>query len=76
LISLSGRKTEDFYRQNLGAVREVLFEEQKDKKSISGFTDNYIRMETEYREELENHIVQVKLENILPNGNVWGKVME
>jgi threonylcarbamoyladenosine tRNA methylthiotransferase MtaB len=75
LISLSDRKTEDFYRQNLGAVREVLFEEQKDKKSISGFTDNYIRVETEYREELENHIVQVKLGNILPNGNVWGKVM-
>jgi len=76
LIALSDRKTEHFYRQNLGAVREVLFEEQKDKKSISGFTDNYIRVETEYREELENHIVQVKLENILPNGNVWGKVME
>jgi threonylcarbamoyladenosine tRNA methylthiotransferase MtaB len=75
LISLSNRKTEDFYWQNIGTVREVLFEEQKDKKSISGFTDNYIKVETDYHENLENHIVSVKLENILPNGNVWGSVL-
>lgn len=74
LIGLSDRKTEDFYRQHLGIIRPVLFEEQKDKKTISGFTDNYIRVETEYREGMENQIVQVKLENILPNGNVWGFV--
>lgn len=76
LIALSDRKTEDFYRQNLGSVHDVLFEEQKDKKSLSGFTDNYIRVETDYHENLENRIVQVKLENILPNGNVWGTVTE
>lgn len=75
LISLSDRKTEHFYRLNLGTVREVLFEEQKDKKTIAGFTDNYIRVETEFRQELENRIVAVQLENILPNGNVWGRVM-
>lgn len=76
LISLSDRKTEDFYRQNMGTVHEVLFEEQKNKKTISGFTDNYIRIETDYHEHLENHIVSVKLENTLPNGNVWGSVVE
>lgn len=72
LISLSDRKTEDFYRQHLGAIRPVLFEEQKDKRTISGFTDNYIRVETDFQEGMENHIIMVKLENILPNGNVWG----
>jgi threonylcarbamoyladenosine tRNA methylthiotransferase MtaB len=76
LIALSERKTAYFYNQNLGTRREVLFEEQKDKKTISGFTDNYIRIETEYREEFENRIVSVELKNILPNGNVWGKVMQ
>lgn len=75
LITLSNRKTEHFYHQHLGSVREVLFEESKDKKSISGFTDNYIRIETTYLEELENCITSVKLENILPNGNVFGKVV-
>ncbi|MBC8005634.1 MAG: tRNA (N(6)-L-threonylcarbamoyladenosine(37)-C(2))-methylthiotransferase MtaB [Verrucomicrobia bacterium] len=75
LIALSERKTAYFYSQNLGTVRKVLFEEQKDKKILSGFTDNYIRVETDYREELENKIVTVKLESILPNGNVWARVV-
>jgi threonylcarbamoyladenosine tRNA methylthiotransferase MtaB len=72
LIALSNRKTECFYRQNLGSVREVLFEDQKQKKQILGFTDNYIRVETDYHEGMENRILPVKLENILPNGNIWG----
>ncbi len=75
LISLSERKLAHFYRQSLGEVREVLFEESKDKRSISGFTDNYIRVETDYQENLENHIVAVKLEHVLPNGDVWGSVV-
>lgn len=75
LISLSNRKTEYFYFQHLRTVRDVLFEESRGKKSISGFTENYIRVETDYDEKLENSIVRVKLENILPNGNVWGKVV-
>jgi threonylcarbamoyladenosine tRNA methylthiotransferase MtaB len=56
-------------------VHNVLFEESKDKKHISGFTDNYIKVETRYREDLENRIVSVKLENILPNGNILGKMV-
>ena len=76
LIALSDRKTEDFYRQNLGTVHDVLFEEPKNKKTITGFTDNYIRIETNYHENFENHIISVKLENILPNGNVWGTLIE
>lgn len=75
LIALSERKTAYFYTQNLGTVRKVLFEEQKDKKTISGFTDNYIRVETDYRDDLENSIVTVKLEHLLPNGNVWARVV-
>jgi len=76
LIALSDRKTAYFYQQQLGTVHEVLFEEQKDKVSISGFTENYIRIETSYNKALENRIVSVKLENILPNGNVWGSLVE
>jgi len=75
LIALSERKTAYFYSQNLGSIRKVLFEEQKDKKILVGFTDNYIKVETDYNESLENKIVTVKLESILPNGNVWAKVI-
>lgn len=74
LISLSNRKTNYFYQQHLGTIRDVLFEEEKEKKSISGFTDNYIRVETKFQEAMENKILRVKLENILPNGNVWGSI--
>lgn len=76
LIGLSNRKTEDFYRQHLDTIRPVLFEEQKEKKTISGFTDNYIRVETRFQEGMENLIMEVNLENILPNGNVWGNAIE
>ena len=76
LIALSDRKTENFYRQNLGDIREVLFEEQKDHKFISGFTDNYIKVETAYQPDFVNRIGRVKLESILPNGNVWGSVIK
>jgi threonylcarbamoyladenosine tRNA methylthiotransferase MtaB len=75
LIALSERKTAYFYSENLGSIRKVLFEEQKDKKTISGFTDNYIRVETDYSEDLENKIVTVKLEHVLPNGNVRANIL-
>ena len=76
LIALSDRKTENFYRQNLGDIREVLFEEQKDQKFISGFTDNYIKVEIAYQPDFVNRIGRVKLESILPNGNVWGSIIK
>lgn len=76
LIELSNRKLAYFYTQSLGTVHEVLFEEQKDKKVLTGFTDNYVRVEMEYFEELENHIVTVKLEELLANGNVGGSVRQ
>ena len=75
LIALSDRKTELFYHQNLGTVRDVLFEEQKNGKTISGFSDNYIRVESEFRKEMENKIIRVRLENLMPDGNVWGRIM-
>jgi threonylcarbamoyladenosine tRNA methylthiotransferase MtaB len=74
LITLSDRKTEYFYQQNLGTVHQVLFEEQRDKRILTGFTDNYVKVEIPYCDGLENHIVSLRLENVLPNGNVGGTV--
>jgi threonylcarbamoyladenosine tRNA methylthiotransferase MtaB len=75
LIGLSDRKTENFYRQNLGSVREVLFEESKDKKAVSGFTDNYVRVEVPYHADLENRIASVRLLEISATGNIAGEIM-
>lgn len=76
LIALSDRKTEYFYQQNLGTIHQVLFEEQRNKRTLTGFTDNYVKVEIGYCEGLENHIVPVRLESLLPNGNVGGRVVE
>jgi threonylcarbamoyladenosine tRNA methylthiotransferase MtaB len=72
LIHLSDRKLRHFYETHLGTIQDVLFEDPKNKKSISGFTGNYIRVETEYHPELANKIRKVKLESIQPDGHVRG----
>jgi len=39
------------------------------------FTENYIKVEIPFAENLINQIKEVKLKSILPNGNVKGLVM-
>jgi threonylcarbamoyladenosine tRNA methylthiotransferase MtaB len=69
-INLSEKKLRAFYEKNIGKTREVLFESQEDKGKMSGYTDNYIRVDTDFREELINQIRKVRLKSILPNGNM------
>lgn len=70
LKELSDKKHAEFYQKHIGTVQTVLFENQRIKNKIFGFTENYIKVETEYRKELANRIVKVKLERINENGNV------
>jgi threonylcarbamoyladenosine tRNA methylthiotransferase MtaB len=44
---LSEKKKRAFYSQFLGQTRPVLFENHKDKRFLTGFTDNYIKIEVE-----------------------------
>jgi threonylcarbamoyladenosine tRNA methylthiotransferase MtaB len=63
LRNLSYQKLQYFTAQNLGATRKVLFEsakttkEQPDQLMLEGYTDNYIRIETPYREAWSNQII-------------------
>ena len=41
---------------------------------MSGFTENYIKVETSFKEELINALQEVKLQSILPNGHVAVKL--
>jgi len=68
LAILSGKKRRHFYEQHLGQVREVLFEHSKEKGKMSGFTDNYIRIEAPLQESLINTLAPVKLMGIGENG--------
>jgi threonylcarbamoyladenosine tRNA methylthiotransferase MtaB len=69
-INLSEKKLRSFYEKQLGTQQTVLFEEQFKKEKTTGFTENYIKVELNYNEELINQIKKVKLKSILQNGHV------
>lgn len=69
-INLSEKKLRNFYQKNLGTIQTVLFEAQKNGESMSGFTENYIKVETAFNENLVNELKEVKLKSMLPNGHV------
>lgn len=70
LIELSERKLRHFYELNLGSTHKVLFESEHIKGRIFGFTDNYIRVETDYDAQLVNQVRNVRLTAINPGGHV------
>ncbi len=72
---LSEKKRHAFYRQFLGQFREVLFEVNKNKSLMTGFTDNYIKIETPIQEEYLNTIAPVQLMNINDKGHVDANLM-
>ncbi len=69
-INLSEKKLRAFYEKNLGTSQTVLFEEPGGSGKMSGFTENYIKVETDYQKEMINQLVNVNLKSILMNGNV------
>ena len=70
LTILSDKKRRHFYNENLGRRREVLFEASREAGKMSGFTDNYIKIETELDPDLINKMGVVQLRAINNNGNV------
>ncbi|MBL7775568.1 MAG: tRNA (N(6)-L-threonylcarbamoyladenosine(37)-C(2))-methylthiotransferase MtaB [Saprospiraceae bacterium] len=68
LRGLSEMKRRAFYRQHLGTVRPVLFEQHKDPALVSGFTDNYIKIEMPAGAGEVNTIAPVLLEHLSADG--------
>lgn len=62
LHRISDLKKNEFYLQNQGSVRPVLWESDTENGFIFGFTDNYIRCKRQFSEEAINNIETVKLE--------------
>ncbi|KJF45002.1 Fe-S oxidoreductase [Draconibacterium sediminis] len=69
-INLSEKKLRAFYEKHIGSSQTALFEAQKSQDNMHGFTENYIKVEVPFQEELVNKLGSVKLKSILPNGNV------
>lgn len=61
LLAISDRKLHDFQSRFLGTSRPVLFEDNKVRGQMSGFTDNYIKVKQTYDPTLTNRILPVTL---------------
>lgn len=70
LTILSEKKRRHFYEQHLDETRPVLFEHSKADGLMSGFTDNYIRIEAPFEEERINTLAPVVLKTINEEGLV------
>jgi len=76
LTTLSDKKRRAFYRSHLGQRREVLFEKSKRPGKMSGYTDNYIRIEAPLVPELLNQTLEVELHALQPDGRVEVRIPE
>lgn len=65
---LSYKKRRYFYEQHIGEKREVLFEQSKKAGRMSGFTDNYIRIDLPLEGDLLNEIATVTLNGLDDEG--------
>lgn len=61
LRNLSHKKLQYFTEQHLGQTRKVLFERHGRDGIMEGYTDNYIKVTTPFREEWRNSIVDWNL---------------
>ncbi|HFC00064.1 MAG TPA: hypothetical protein ENJ53_04595 [Phaeodactylibacter sp.] len=76
LRALSEKKKQDFYKQYLGRYRDVLFEVHRDENLMTGFTNNYIKIEAPFQAEMINKIGTVQLMSIKENGNIEAMLAE
>ena len=61
LRNLSWQKMQYFIRQHEGQTRKVLLEGHVKTPIMEGYTDNYIKVTTPYREEWVNRVIDWKL---------------
>ena len=62
LRNLSYMKMQYFTEQHHGQIRKVLFEGHENKGMMEGYTDNYIKITTNFRKEWVNEIVEWKIQ--------------
>ena len=75
LLELSDAKTKDFYRSHIGRQATVLIEKPKKGCPSHGFTENYIRVEADNAEGLENRIVNVRLGDFNEGGDALKAIL-
>jgi threonylcarbamoyladenosine tRNA methylthiotransferase MtaB len=61
LLDISNQKIKEFYRSQTGTNHQVLFEHTKRGNKMHGFTENYIKVETDYQISWINKLIPVTL---------------
>jgi len=61
LRQLSLKKQHYFYEQNIGKIKQVLWEDTEKNGLMFGFTENYIKVSAQYNTEFISKITPVKL---------------
>lgn len=70
VLTLSAKKTHDFYSRFIGTERMVLLEHASARKTfMNGFTDNYIRVEVPNMPDMDNKMVKAVLTGFNKEGN-------
>jgi threonylcarbamoyladenosine tRNA methylthiotransferase MtaB len=72
---LSAKKKRAFYEKNIGTTRTVLFEHDNKDGYIQGFTENYVKVKTEYDPGLRNQSINVKLNKFAEDGNIQVEIL-
>ncbi len=70
LLALSENKLKMFYESCIGKIASVLFEDFNDKGKMYGYTENYIKVETDYNASIANKIMKVKLAGLSVSNNM------
>lgn len=65
---LSDKKRRAFYEANLGRTARVLFENREENNTMTGFTENYVRVTARFDPLAINEIINVKLTGLSPEG--------
>ena len=71
---LSDKLKRRFYSAHIENIYPVLFEYENDNGFMNGYTSNYIRVRTQYDENLVGKISNFKLEKLNPFLFVEGKI--
>ena len=61
LRALALKKKSVFYESQQGKIRPVLIESHIENNRLSGYTDNYVRVDVPYHPSLENSVADVKI---------------
>lgn len=69
LQAISNTKLKQFYRENILASAPVLFETNRDKEIMTGWTDNYIKVEMPFDKDSINKVKTVTLEKLEERGD-------